>query len=283
MTKRFGRLVATAGVLATAGALVFPGTSGAVAAPPTMTVALQGANKISVSGSEVSGAVNIVSTFAGKVPSGPNSNSPGYALVRLNPGMTFEQAFGAVQGDGGDPNALAPYGKLVVSADAPATVEAVLTPGTYVALNVAGNVPSASAPFTVTRSPSPAALPPAAATQTTIEFGFQGPTVLHDGTIVRAQNHGWLVHMITLARVPHAATGSEVMALLRAGKDGQALQLLGPNPAIVDLLGVASPGAMQEQVLHAPTGYYVETCFMDTQDGREHSQLGMLRMVHVVP
>ena len=33
----------------------------------------------------------------------------------------------------------------------------------------------------------------------------------------------------------------------------------------------------------APSGYYVEACFMDTQDGREHTQLGMERLVQIVP
>ena len=50
----------------------------------------------------------------------------------------------------------------------------------------------------------------------------------------------------------------------------------------MSLLGPASPGAMQQQVLHAVPGYYVEACFMDTQDGREHTQLGMLRLVRIV-
>ena len=40
----------------------------------------------------------------------------------------------------------------------------------------------------MTQSPSPAVLPPAAAAQTAIEFGFQGPTVLQNGSVVRAQN-----------------------------------------------------------------------------------------------
>lgn len=29
-------------------------------------------------------------------------------------------------------------------------------------------------------------------------------------------------------------------------------------------------------------GYYVLSCFMDTQDGREHSELGMERVIHIV-
>jgi hypothetical protein len=29
-------------------------------------------------------------------------------------------------------------------------------------------------------------------------------------------------------------------------------------------------------------GFYVEACFMDTQDGREHVQLGMERLIRIV-
>jgi hypothetical protein len=284
MTKRtlpLVPLIATAGALASAGAFGFSGTAAAAGALPTIAVTLKGINGVTVSGSEVSGAVSVTATFTGKVPGGPN-NSPGFGLVRLNPGVTIQQASGAVNSHGGDINALAGYATLFVSAAAPATVQTVLTPGNYVALNITGNGQPGFAPFTVTQSPSPAALPPAAATQTAIEFGFQGPTMLHNGTVVRAQNHGWLVHMIDLTRVPHAATGAAVIALMRAGKDNQAFRLLGSNPQHVDLLGPASPGAMQQQVLHAVPGYYVEACFMDTQDGHEHTQLGMVRLVHIV-
>ncbi len=281
MTNRFRRLIPATAVLATAGAVVLPRTADATGALPAITVSLKGINGVTVSGDEVSGAVSVTATFTGKVPIGPNV-FPAFGLVRLNPGVTGQQAGASVPSHGGDINALTAYASLFVSAAAPATVQTVLTPGNYVALNLTGNGQPASAPFTVTQSPSPAALPAAAATQTAIEFGFRGPTVLHNGTVVRAQNHGWLVHMIDLARVPHARTGAEVMALLRTGKDKQALRLLRANPQFVDLLGPASPGAMQQQVLHAVPGYYVETCFMDTQDGREHSQLGMLRLVRVV-
>ena len=39
---------------------------------------------------------------------------------------------------------------------------------------------------------------------------------------------------------------------------------------------------MQQMVLDGKPGYYVEACFMDTQDGREHVQLGMERLVRIV-
>ena len=58
--------------------------------------------------------------------------------------MSFQEALGAVQSHHGDPNALTPFGSIVVSADAPSTVQTVLTPGNYVALNLTGNGPAAN-------------------------------------------------------------------------------------------------------------------------------------------
>jgi hypothetical protein len=185
----------------------------------------------------------------------------------------------AVQSHHGDPNALTPFGSLSVAADAPGTVETVLTPGNYVALNLTGNGPAANvAQFTVTPSSSPAPLPAAAATETSIEFGFKGPNVLHDGTIVRAENGGFLVHMDVLIGARDKAGAEKIAALLRAGKDKTAQKLA---TGFVDLMDPASPGAMQQEVLNAKPGDYVQACFMGTQDGREHTQLGMERVIRI--
>ena len=85
MTRRFGSIVAAAGVLATAGLLALPSVAAADGSLPTLTVALKGVTGVSVSGSEVSGAVSITATFTGKAPSGPNSNGPSFGIVRLRP------------------------------------------------------------------------------------------------------------------------------------------------------------------------------------------------------
>ena len=85
--------------------------------------------------------------------------------------------------------------------------------------------------------------------------------------------------MIVLIGVRDAATGHQIMTLLRAGKDKQAEKLTsGP---FVSLLDPASPGARQQQMLHTKPGYYIEACFMDTSDHREHTQIGMMRLVRV--
>lgn len=280
MSKRLSSLIATVALTAVTGALLLAAGASGASSLPTLTVALTGTKGVTVSGSMVSGAVQVASTFSGKAPSGPNSNGPTFGLVRLNPGASIQQAAGSVQSHHGDLNALTPYGTLIVDAGAPSSVQTVLTPGTYVALNITSGGNPGFAPFTVTKSSSPAALPKAAATETAIEFGFRGPSVLHDGTMVREQNGGYLVHMIVGVGVKNAATGRRVMALLRAGKDGKA-QRLGNN-RFLGLAGPLSPGGMQQAVLNAKPGYYVEACFMDTQDHREHTQLGMLRLIRVV-
>jgi hypothetical protein len=254
------------------------GAGGVDVSLPTLQVALSGAAGVSVSATSVqSGAISVVSTFSGTLPKG---DSPSVGIVRLNPGVTVQQAAGAVISHHGDLNALTPYAAIVVSANAPSTVQTMLTPGSYVAINTSGNGPSPSfAAFTVVAAPSPAVLPAASATETAVEFTFHGPTVLHNGTIVRAQNGGYLVHMIILIGVRNAAVGRTVMQLLRAGKDRQAQKLVGPHFA--SLLNPASPGAMQQQLLNTAPGYYIEACFMDTQDHREHTQLGMERLIQV--
>jgi hypothetical protein len=271
--KRFGSLVVVTSVVA-ACVVGLAGVSAASAAStlPTLNVAVAGKTGITVSGSTVSGAVNITSTFSGK-------GQGGYGLVRLDQGVSFPEALHAVQSHHGDPNALTPFGSILVAADAPGTVQTVLTPGNYVALNLTGNGPAANvSQFTVTPSSSPAALPAAAATETSIDFGFNGPTVLHDGTIVRFENGGYLVHMDVLIGARNKAGAEKIAALLKAGKDHAAQKLA---TGFVDLMDPASPGAMQQEVLNAKAGYYVQACFMDTQDGREHTTLGMERVIRI--
>ena len=277
--KRFLALVAGTGMLAASAVVALSGTA-ATASPtassastlPTMTIALTGTKGVSVSGSTVSGAVTVVSSHTGK-------GQGDFGLVRLDQGVTFPQAFGAVNSHRGDPNALTPYGSLFADASAPGTIETVLTPGNYVALNLTGNGNPGFTTFTVTQSASPAALPPAQETETSIEFGFKGPKVLHDGTMVRTVNAGFLVHMDVLIGARNRATAQAIMTLLKAGKDRAAQKLAS---SFDEVMGPASPDAMQQQILNVRTGWAVQVCFMDTQDNREHTRLGMLRLVRVV-
>jgi hypothetical protein len=271
--KRFGSLAVVASVVvACVVGLVGVAGASAASALPALRVVVTGKSGIAVSGSEVSGAVSVTSSFVGK-------GQGGFGLVRLNPGVSFLEAFQAVQSHRGDPNALTPFGALVVAADAPGVVQTVLSPGSYVALNLTGNGPSPNvAQFTVAASGSPAVLPAAAATETSIEFGFEGPKVLRDGAMVRLVNGGFLVHMDVLIGARSRAGANQIAALLKAGKDSRAQKLATGS---VDLMDPASPGAMQQEVLDAKPGYYVQACFMTTQDGREHTQLGMERVIRI--
>jgi hypothetical protein len=281
MQRKVRLLVAAVGVLAVTGALLVPGGASGTSSLPTLNIALNGVKGVSVSGSMVSGAVNIVSTFTGKAPSGPNANGPSFGLARLNPGVTFQQAAGAVQSHHGDINAINPYGALLVDASAPGSVQAVLTPGNWVALNITGNGNPGAAAFTVTAASSPAALPAASATESAIEFGFRGPSVLHDGTLVRAENQGYLVHMIVLEGVRSKAAGLALVAVLHRTSSFRAARPY-LNGAFGALLGPVSSGGMQQAVLNVKPGYYVEACFMDTQDHRVHTLLGMERLIRIV-
>lgn len=252
------------------------GASGASSSLPTMNIALNGKKGISVSQNTVpSGAVNVVATFSGK-------GTGSYAIVRLHDGVTLQQAFHAVQSQHGDLNALTKFGGIFVAAEAPGTVQTVLKPSdNYYALNVTSHGAPAVAPFKVHNTGSPAALPKASSTQKAIEFGFKGSRKLHEGTTVRARNEGYLVHMIDLIGAKNKKAAHKLASGLRKGKSRKALRPY-LNGQFVDLLDPASPSALQQFKLHAKRGYYVEACFMDTQDGREHIQLGMERVVRVV-
>lgn len=269
--------VGAAAVVATVSAFALTGgASGASSSLPTLNIALTGKKGISVSQNTVpSGAINVVTTFSGK---GHGS----FGIVRLNDGVTLQQAVNAVNDHHGDLNALTPYGALIVSANAPGRVQTVLSPSdNYYALNTTGRGAPAVAAFKVHNSGSPAALPKASSTQKAIEFGFKGSRKLHKGKIVRARNHGYLVHMIDLLGAKSKRAAHKLAHALREGKSRKALRPY-LNGQFVNLLNPASPGALQQFVLHAKRGYYVEACFMDTQDRREHVQLGMERVVRVV-
>jgi hypothetical protein len=248
-----------------------PGTSSL----PTISISMNG-KSIKAGGTLVSGAVDIRSTASHEQFGEPT-------LVHLNRGVSYAQAFAGI-GQTPDPNAITPYGSIVFNATAPrgtSIAQTTLQPGKYIALDTArGRPPFPLTTFTVAQAPTPAALPAAKATQTAIDFAFRGPTVLHDGTLVRARNHGWLVHMITAAGVPNRRTGKAVIALLRSGHDGKAQRL--ETHAFFALAWPISHGAVQQTILDTHPGYYVEECMMDTQDGREHTQLGMLRLIRVL-
>ncbi len=84
--------------------------------------------------------------------------------------------------------------------------------------------------------------------------------------------------MIVAARGASLAGGRQIAALLHAGKDAQAQRLA---TGFATFAGPLSHGAWQQLAVRAQPGYWVLACFMNTQDGREHTQLGMERVIHI--
>jgi len=280
--KRIVSLAATA-TLVGAGLFVVVGglaaaASSAATGLPTLTLALNGKTVV-VGGSTVSGAVNVQTTVTGESSGGP-------LLFRLANGVSpsvFPQAVKAVGAHHGDLNYLDPYGSVVfdgVSPKGTSSVQTELSAGTYFAIDSSSShgVPP-HALFTVTQSAHPASLPKPQATISTIEFGFTGPTTLHDGELVRFQNDGFLVHMDVWESAKNMKVAKQAVKLLLAGKDNKAGKLLGSQGGFA---GPLSTGGMQQLVITEKPGIYVQDCFMNTQDGREHTQLGMERIIKII-
>lgn len=61
-----------------------------------------------------------------------------------------------------------------------------------------------------------------------------------------------------------------------AGKDNAAQSVA---TGFATFVGLASPGAVRQQKITASPGTYVLACFMDTQDGHEHTRLGMVKTI----
>jgi hypothetical protein len=244
----------------------------ATASLPVITVTMNG-KTISVSGALQSGAVTVVS----KVSKEPMGNP---TFVRLDPGVTVNQV---LQAAAGDPNNIALIASIVFSPQAnkgTSRAEVRLKPGNYVAVDLARqtNTPPLTT-FTITQATTPARLPKPKAVLDSIEFGFRGPGTLHDGQLVRFGNKGFLVHMMFGARAATKAKAELLARYLKAGKDGKAMRLA---DATYGFFGILTHGSSEQQILHLRPGYWVIACFMDTQDGREHTTLGMERVIHIV-
>ena len=270
---------ATAAVLAGPGAAAHAAAAGRqqplaayTAALPKITITMNG-KKITVSGALQSGGVQIESRVTGEPQGDPT-------LIRLDPGVTVAQFLKAAA-TGADNVAL--IASIVFSPQAnkgTSSAQAVLAPGRYVAADAASDAePPPLTTFTITKAASPAKLPQPQATISSIDFGFRGPSLLHDGELVRFANHGFLVHMIVAVRGRTAAGAQQIARLLKEGKDGQAQRLATGFYAFDNAL---THGAYQQQVIHNQPGYWVLACFMDTQDHHEHTQLGMERVIRIV-
>jgi hypothetical protein len=242
------------------------------AALPQITITMNG-KKITVTGALQSGGVRIVS----KVTQEPQGDP---TLVRLDPGVTVAQVLKAAAGD---PNNIALIASVVFSPQANRGISAAqanLKPGRYVAVDLASRAKTPPlSTFTIAKATAPASLPKPQATMSAIEFGFRGPGQLHDGELVRLANHGFLVHMMVAVRGRDAAGARQIARLLKAGQDRQAQRLATGS---YSFYGIMTHGQYQQQVIHNRPGYWVLACFMETQDGREHTRLGMERVIRIV-
>jgi hypothetical protein len=293
MLRHYRRALAAVGATVTAGAVAVSGVAASAATAhggphlrtgasavslPKITVAMNGTS-VRVGGTLQSGGATIISTVT-KEPGGNPT------FIRLEPGISyarFFQSFKKVDATG-DPNELDGIASIVVDAAAPrgtSWVQAYLKPGKYVAFDTAGNNPAKwpQTTFTITQASSPATLPTPQASVRAIEFGFRGARELHEGELVRFANSGFLVHMIVAARARNLTDARKLARLLKTGNDRRAERLA---VGFATFAGPLSHGAYQQLKVTARPGYWVLACFMDTQDGREHTQLGMVRVIHIV-
>src|SRR6202012_2584659 len=162
----------TTGMVVAAIAAICGATATAAGTLPTLALTMTG-KSITATSTVPAGAVNVVSTVAGEAVASPT-------LVRLDPGVTFAQAFHAAISHGGDPNALDGLASIVANPMAPkgtSSAQTVLTPGQYVALDTVADNPAKwpHVNFTVAANPAPASLAKPQATVASQEFRFVGP------------------------------------------------------------------------------------------------------------
>ena len=250
------------------------------AALPSMSIAVTKTSATVTGAPTSAGAVNIVVSDKGL-------KEGAAILFRLAPGKTVAEAeqFLKEKRAHNDPNNTAELGTLVFDAEAENGVtneaQTVLQPGTYIVLIAAGEgEPTLRDTFTVGAATAAAlALPAAQATERTVDFGFKGPKTLHDGEVVRFENEGFLVHMDVAFPVKNMKAAKLAVKYLLAGKEKALGKLIAGPP--VGFYGPLSHGASMQETITAKPGIYVQACFMETQDGRDHTLLGMERIIKI--
>ena len=245
---------------------------------PAVSVAVS-PSAVTVGGALESGAVNVAVSDTGV-------KEANVILFHVATGVTVAEveAFAASKKSAGDPNNSMPYGTIAFDVEAnpgqPTEAQTVLQPGQYVVLVGEGEKSvQVRTHFTVTQSKAPAAMPAAAATERTIDFGFKGPTTLHDGELVAFENEGFVVHMDLAFPVKNMTAARAAVKDLLTGREKGLRKLIAGPP--VAFAGPLSHGAMQQETISAKPGIYVQVCFMETQDGRDHTRLGMERIIKI--
>ena len=282
MSSRFRRFPLGGVFVASLLAAVSLGSAGAAQAStlPTLTLTLT-SSSITVGGSTQSGGVNVVTTATGV-------KEANVLLFLLKPGISFTEVESALKsGAGRDPNRTSKYGSIVYDAEVgtghSSEAETYLQPGQYVALvpgNGKGTGPKAHETFTVTASASPVALPTPQATIRSIEFGFAGPSTLHDGEVVRFENEGFLIHMDIAFPAKSQRAAKQIVKGLLSGHERGLEKLVTGEP--FSFAPPLSHEAFMQETITAKPGWYVQACFMETQDGRDHTRLGMERIIKIV-
>ena len=247
---------------------------------PTLSITIN-PSSIAVGGTLQSGAVNVVTSA-----SGVKEGSP--VLFLLKPGVSVAEfdAFLAGGKPSKDPNTAAKFGTIAFDAEAAVgkanEAQTTLQPGQYVAFNAEGEKSATwtHTSFTVTTAVAPAVLPTPQATEKTIDFDFRGPTVLHDGELVRFENEGYVVHMDLAFSVKSKKDAQKVVKALLTGHEKGLEKLAAGPPA--SFAGPLSTGAYQQETITAKPGWYVQVCFMSTQEGVPHTRLGMERIIKIV-
>jgi hypothetical protein len=268
--------------LATAAALVLASSvlaaAGAQASTlPTVSIAIT-SSTATVTGPLESGGVNIVSSDTGV-------KEAAVIVFLLKPGVSVAEAEAfSKEKKAKDPNSAGKLGSIVfdteVNPGQNSEAQTTLAPGQYIVLVGAGEGEAQlRTHFTVATAKAPVTLPTPQATIRSIEFGFRGPSTLHDGELVRFENEGFLVHMDIAIQAKSAKGAKQLAKLLLAGKEKQAHKLA---VGAVTFAGPLSNGAYQQETIAAKPGWYVQACFMDTQDGRSHTVLGMERVIKIV-
>ena len=113
-----------------------------------------------------------------------------------------------------------------------------------------------------------------------IDFDFRGRSVLHVGELVRFENEGYLVHMDLGLAVKSKQAAQKIVKGLLSGNEKGLEELISGPPA--GFAGPLSSGASQQMVITAKPGFYVQVCFMTTQDGRPHTSIDMERIIKIV-
>jgi hypothetical protein len=247
---------------------------------PNVTITIT-PTSITVAGALQSGGVNVVTSGSGI------KGEAGAVLIRLNPGVTPAEAVARFEAQKKeDINNVSELGAIVLNSEVepgrpPSESQINLAPGPYLALANYGEHGPAKVrtSFTVAPSRAPASLPTPQAIERAIDFGFTGPRTLHVGELVGVENEGFVVHMNVALQVKNLRAAKQFVKFTLAGKERQARKLVA---GAFTLQGPVSHGAYQQETITAKPGVYVQVCFMETQDKRDHTRLGMERIIRVV-